>query len=147
MGFRLMWHKNRSPQIIDMKQGSSSLRGTPGFAPGLLPRFLQPCSPACLFSFSWRLCGRWRRRRGLHGQFLGQQHHHKNSNVHAANKNGFRLLLRHPRTDFDPVNYDRVMRSKLDAWKGLDRNLAILARRASEGIARSRCASLACASG
>ena len=30
---------------------------------------------------------------------------------------------------------------------GLDRKLAILARRASEGIAQSRCASLACAAG
>jgi hypothetical protein len=31
--------------------------------------------------------------------------------------------------------------------RGLDRNLATRARRASEGIAQSRCASLACASG
>jgi hypothetical protein len=30
---------------------------------------------------------------------------------------------------------------------GLDRNLATLARRAGEGFAQSRCASLACASG
>jgi hypothetical protein len=41
----------------------------------------------------------------------------------------------------------------LDLWPDvnvglrLDRNLATLARRASEGIAQSRCASLACASG
>ena len=46
---------------------------------------------------------------------------------------------------FDASRASRAIAS----WgpRGLNRNVAILARRASEGIAQSRCASLACASG